>query len=108
MISVELIGIFGADCLTFLEANLKIERPDSYYLPLAAGQMHFDSAMLLVVDCSMLKPPDLKVAPKLAIYSRQQIQIERRRYAQRIIVSRYQHIARFLEIGAQQQGVPGT
>src|SRR5712691_1559028 len=85
--------------------DIEAQRVDRYALPLPADQMHLDAAGLLVEKRAMRELRHIEVAAQLPIDSREQVEIERRRDAERIVVSRLQDFFGLAQVGSEQQDV---
>src|ERR1044072_3108537 len=107
LLQVELVRILGVNSLAFLEARNEVERADGDRLSLAAGDVHFYPSELLVIDGSMRELLYVELASKLAVDPHEQVQVEGRSHAERVIVSRQQYVSRFLQVGPNQQNVCG-
>ena len=71
------------------------------FCPCRDRRMHLHAARLGIEPGDMLKLPQNEVGVQLPIDARQQVQIEPRRHAQRVVIGRQQLRYRFLQIGAQ-------
>src|SRR5262245_25051955 len=87
LIQVEFIRVLGMYRLALIEMYFQIEGPDVDDLLLKAFQANFYSARFFVVSSAVTEAPYVKIAAKLTVDSRQQVEIERRSHAQRIVVS---------------------
>src|SRR5712691_12263814 len=102
-----LVGILGMDRLAPLEAHLHLQYLDVRRLPRAADEMHLDSARALIEKGAMLKAGQIKMAPELAIDSREHVQVERCGDSQRVVVRGLDDALRLLQIGAEEEGIAG-
>src|ERR1035441_4550603 len=76
-----------------------------HHLPPFRSQVHLDTAGRLVEPGDMLELAKIEVAVQFPVDPPQQVQVERRRHAQRIVVSFQHPLERLQKIGAEQQPV---
>ena len=72
-------------------------------LPLQAGKVHFDAVTLAVVDGVVLEGVELEGAAQFAVDTHQQIKVELRGDARRVVVGSIEHFHRLDQIGADDQ-----
>ena len=70
-------------------------------------QVHLDARLRGVPDRAMRELADVEVGAELAVDPHQQVAVERRRHAERIVVGQQQVALRLHEVGADQQRVAG-
>ena len=89
------------DGFGFAEFDNAATEPD--LLALAADQMHFDAPALFVVKCLMTKCVEIEIRAEFAVEARQEIQVELRRHAGRIIVGGVENVGVLGKIDANDQ-----
>ena len=107
-LGAEFVRRFGPDGFAACERDRQAELVDRNTLCGAGPQMHLDSRLTLVVACLVGETRQIESAAQLAIDARQQIQIEGRGHAQRIVIGAQQGRSVFDQVGAQQQCVAGN
>ena len=100
-----LVRALGPDRFAILERDVQAGGRDAHVLGPAADQVHLDAGFGRVPDRAVIEGGDVEGPAQLAIDSDQQVAVERRRHAERIVV-RHEQIALGLdEIGADQEPV---
>src|SRR4051812_22388703 len=95
------VGELGDDLFTVAEPEFA---PAHLHGLLAVTQqMHFDAPFVFVVNRAMFPARQIEIGSKLTVRSNEQIQIERRRHPGAVIVSRFNDIAGFLQIDADNE-----
>ena len=87
--------------------NGKVQFADSHLLRNARAQMHLDARLPFVEACFMRELRDIEIAIEFAIDAREQIEIERRRNADRIVIGADKPCAGFHKVRAEQQAIAG-
>ena len=100
-----LVAAFGPDCLARFECDNTPASPDVHYLTPLRSQMHLDAVGRFVEADMMLELAKIEVGFQFPVNPSKQVQIERRRYPQRIVVSFHQAIDGFQEIGTEQERI---
>src|SRR5690242_13268788 len=99
----KLMGRFCPDRFTGAKPDLTLERPNGYPLCHPGLQMHFDTGGARIPHRSMLEARKFEFAFKLAIDPPEQVQVESRRHAERIIIGGYQHFGGLHQVCSQQE-----
>src|ERR1017187_10350931 len=98
-----LVAALRPDGLTRTECHGEAAPADVHHLPPLRPQVHLDTAGRLVESGDMLELAKIEVGVQFPVDPSQQVQVERRGHAQRIVVS-FQHARQRLQkIGAEQQ-----
>src|SRR6185369_3829558 len=95
------VGKFGDDFLAVGKMELAVAEVDD--LLTFAQQMHLDARSLVVVDRAMLPARQIEVRAKLAVRPHEHVEVELRGHAGAIVVGRFQDVAWFLEVDADDQ-----
>jgi hypothetical protein len=103
----ELAAAFGVDRLARLERYHQIERRDRHRVRLAGAQVHLHLRRLRIVERHVFEPVGIEVGTELAIDDAQDVAIELRREARRVVVRGLQRRRRLDQIDAEQQRVAG-
>jgi hypothetical protein len=90
------------DRFAFLEANLGFSRHGDCLFP-PAHQMHLDAALSGIPNRAVIEMFRVEVGIELTIQANQQVLVERRGNAPRIVVSGDQYSGRLREVGADDQ-----
>ena len=86
--------------------ELEVRRRDADVLPAAADQVHLDARLVGVPDGAVDEAVEVEVAAELAVDADEQVAVERRRHAERIVVGEQQIALRLHEIGAESSASP--
>src|SRR5207244_12398263 len=78
------------------------------YTTLFRSQMHFDAAVRVIPARLVAEAGQVEIGTELAVDACEQIQIECRGDACRIVISEKLQLDGFLQIGTEQQGVTGA
>src|SRR5262249_52957326 len=78
------VAVLGVN--RFADPEIKGPAVDAHLLPLEAGKMHLDPAVLAVIAGMVLERGEVEIGVKLAIDPRQQVQVEFGGDAFRIVV----------------------
>ena len=73
-------------------------------LPPPAHEMHLDATALTVVERPMAERVNIEVSRELAIDTREQVEVELRRYARGIVIGRVENVGVLDEIDANDKG----
>ena len=103
----ELVGDLGAHLLTRRELDLQVESVDAHALVDVGAEEHLDPLVLRVPTRDVLEALDIEVAAELAVDHMQDVAVELRRHAARVVVRRLEPRWVLDEIGAEQQGLAG-
>ena len=95
------VAVLGVN--RFAEPEINGLAVDAHFLPLEAGKMHLDPAVVAVIAGMVLERGEVEIGVKLAIDPRQQVQVEFGGDAFRIIVGGTQHRDVFNEIDADNE-----
>ena len=96
-----LVGKFRDDL--FAARKTKFLATDVNGLFRFADQVHFNAAVVLVVDCLMSPEREIEIRAELAVRPHEKIQIELRGYAGAVVISGFQNCPVFLQIDADDQ-----
>ena len=77
-------------------------------LPPRRTQMHFDSPFRIIPACFVLETAQIEIRAQFPVDPRQQIHIECRCYARRVVVSEQLQLDALLQVCAEQQRIAGT
>src|SRR5437660_9871892 len=97
--------MLGAYRLILLKSHFKIDRANADLLRLELNNMNFDSPHFLIISSAVSKLLHVEVPIELAIYSRQQVEIERGCDAECVVIRRNQKLGRLFQIRSQPQCV---
>src|SRR6476660_3955535 len=100
-----MVGGFRPDHLTRFEAFRNLYTWYANHLPAAGDQMHFDPPTFAVPHRPMRELVELDRSAELAIDADEQVAVERRCDAERVVVSDEQPFGRLDEIDAKQHSV---
>src|SRR6202166_3821182 len=87
------------------EARFHSERVDRNRLPATRNEKRLHDAARDVVAGDVVESVEVEMPAQLAIDSAQEILVERRSEAGRVVVRQLEHLRRFLQIGPEQERV---
>ena len=97
----ELVRVLGVDGLAFLDrVALSVQR---HGLRAAADQVHLDAAQGRVVEGRVVEAVEVEVRAQFRVRTRQQVEVEGRRHALRVVVGRMQQCGLLDKVDTQQQ-----
>src|SRR5580704_7770198 len=95
------VAVLGVNGFAGTKLDRRVTHSDG--LSLRAGKMHFDAAAFAVVEGVMLKGIEIEISAKLAIDTREQVEVEFGGDAFGVIVSAVENIRGFDEIDADNE-----
>src|SRR5262245_52196422 len=96
--------VLGMDALAI--GKREGARENANGLPREADEIHLDAALGLVVDGVMREAAKVEIAIELAVDPGEQIEVERRGHAARIVIGGKQNRRRFLQVDTDQKDTP--
>ncbi len=100
---VELVGALGVEGLPLREGDFDPQRCDRHRLDAAALEMHLDPPFLPIAEDPVAEGLEIEPPIQLAVDPRQQVEVERRRHPQRIVVGGEQDALGFLEVRPEEK-----
>src|SRR5262245_52643960 len=95
------VGVLGVDALAGAEVEGAAQ--DAHHLPAQAPEVHLDTALARVVDRLVLEGADVEGAGQLAVDAVEQIEVERRGDAARVVVGHVKPARVLFEVHADDQ-----